>query len=242
MQNEPQPNIEQQPAINNGEIVPASNKKLVIAVTLAVIITALITSSVIYAWFSFKKNNTNDVAIVSVTPVPTSLPATVTTTPIVTVQPILQPSITQSSDWKAYNNNNFGFSIDIPTDWTAKELNGIGLSNEFDSVDISSPTTSAFFEVNLRNCSDDDIQTLCAVDAPSSDIGFRYAEESEVIPNNASPINTSNVVWKRYIAVGSFAGEISYQTSYAGKRYIFFVSEKYDQVFQEMIKSFRWIK
>lgn len=79
----------------------------------------------------------------------------------------LQPTI---SDWKVYENKEYGFRIDYPSNWTAKE------TGSYTAISLVSPETQKDFEDNFEQIKDFYVGNFNEYFAYNSDVSiYRYS-------------------------------------------------------------------
>jgi hypothetical protein len=129
----------------------------------------------------------------------------------INTQPTTQAPAAEASDWRVYTNSKYGFSIEVPKDWVAKDTTT--------GVTFVSPQTKLNEEKRLQDCNDKDDTTLCNSNGVPVDFSFS-SKSADVNVGTIKEVTYNGVVFTEYEAQSMFS-EKHYKITYAGKLYDF---------------------
>ncbi len=148
-----------------------------------------------------------------------------------------------TTDWKTYTNNEYGFEIKIPADWTTMKKNG--------SLAFLSDQTKQFYDKYQKECVLTNYKgENCGGEFNFVDMLFRNLDYYTAVNGQyAQPLATDKVTitnkeWLKFEA-GELFGETNYQLEHGGMFYnfvIYHTGNVSEETFEKILSTFKFIE
>ncbi len=136
---------------------------------------------------------------------------------------------TDISTWTIYTNDQYGFQIKIPKDWSIELSEGV--------IKFISAEARAYNEQNAKACLGLSPENSCSPENPGADIIFSQNANATAGPK--TDVTFSDLTFKRYESDGLY-GEMNYMITKKGKIYNFAVFN--NQLGSQILSTFQFTK